>query len=355
LDVAPLYDQVREILEEARQKAARSVNAEMVRAYWPIGQAIVEREQQGQERAGYGERVVEQLARRMADEGMKGFGRNNLWYMRQFYRAFPEILHAPRGESGIGLTWTHYRLLLKVEGAEARAFYEREAAGGRWTTRELERQIGSLSYERALLSRDKARALAENREQAQARAATASPAGPYAAAEFIKDPYVLEFLGLPDAAPPSESDLEAALLRHLQEFLLELGKGFSFVGSQQRLTLDGDHFYVDLVFYNRLLRCFVLIDLKVGKLTHGDIGQMQLYVNYYNREVREEWEEPTIGILLCADKNAAVVRYTLPEGQSQVFASRYRLQLPSEAELVQEIRREQEAQERRQALEGGNS
>jgi predicted nuclease of restriction endonuclease-like (RecB) superfamily len=304
----------------------------MVRAYWSVGQAIVEQEQKGRGRAGYGERLIESLAERLSEEFGRGFTATNLRYFRQFYLNFP-IHHALRDE----LSWTHYRLLSRVENLDARLFYEREAAQQSWSTRELERQIGSLFYERVVLSSGKRVMLAENRSQAER----------YSPEEFVKDPYVLEFLGLPESPALREADLEAALLSHLQEFLLELGKGFAFVARQQRITLDGDHFYVDLVFYNRLLRCFVLIDLKVGKLTHQDLGQMQLYVNYYTREQREEWENPAIGILLCADKNDTVVRYTLPEGQQQIFASRYRLQLPSEEDLAEELRREQAALESR--------
>lgn len=335
-DVTPLYSQVRQILQTARFQAARSVNVEMVRAYQQIGQAIVDQEQRGQGRSGYGDQLIESLAQRLSADLGKGFTATNLRYMRQFYILFP-IHHALRDE----LSWTHYRLLLKVEKPEARAFYEKEAAEGRWSTRELERQITSLFYERALLSGDKGQTLTQNREQAEL----------YEVKDFVKDPYVLEFLNLPESPVHSEADLEGALIAHLQEFLLELGKGFAFVGRQQRLTIDGDHFFVDLVFYNRLLKCFVLIDLKVGKLLHQDIGQMQLYVNYYTREMREEWENPAIGILLCADKNDTVVRYTLPEGQQQIFASRYQLQLPSEEELATELKREQEALAFKQRLE----
>lgn len=320
-----LYARVCVILEAARSRTARSVNTEMVRAYWLIGQAIVEQEQAGQERADYGARLIESLSARLRADGVKGFTLTNLKYMRQFYLAFPKS-HALRGQ----LSWTHYRLLLKVEKESAREFYEAEAAGQNWSTRELERQINSLFFERAALSSGKREMLATAREGAEK----------YQPADFVKDPFVLEFLGLKDAPELSESQLEGALLEHLQEFLLELGRGFSFVARQQRLTIDGDHFYIDLVFYNRLLRCFVLVDLKLGKLTHQDLGQMQLYVNYYSREHKEEWENPALGILLCADKNDAVVRYTLAEGQEQVFASRYLLQLPSELEFAAELRRE---------------
>jgi len=323
-----LFNRVREILNQARSNIARSVNTEMVRAYWLIGQAIVEDEQQGEERAGYGEQIIQSLSVRLKAEGLKGFGRNNLWYIRQFYLTFPEKLHALRGE----LSWTHYRLLLKVESDAAREFYETETIAGNWSTRELERQINSHFFERTGASIEKRRMLEAGRASEDK----------YQPKDFIKDPFVLEFLNLKDAPHLTESDIEQALLDHLQEFLLEFGKGFSFVARQKRITIDGDHFYIDLVFYNRLLRCFVLIDLKIGKLNHQDIGQMQLYTNFYTRELLEEWENPTIGILLCADKNDAVVRYTLPENEKQIFASNYKLYLPTEAEIAAEIKIEQE-------------
>ncbi len=323
-----LFERVREILDAARSNVARSVNTEMVRAYWLIGQAIVKNEQQGEERAGYGEQIIQSLSSRLKAEGLKGFGRNNLWYMRQFYLTFPEKLHALRGE----LSWTHYRLLLKVESDAARDFYETEAVAGNWSTRELERQINSHFFERTGASKEKRKMLEAGRASEDK----------YHPQDFVKDPFVLEFLNLKDAPHLTESEIEQALLDHLQEFLLEFGKGFSFVARQKRITIDGDHFYIDLVFYNRLLRCFVLIDLKIGKLNHQDIGQMQLYTNFYTRELLEEWENPTIGILLCADKNDAVVRYTLPENEKQIFAANYKLYLPSEAEIVTEIKNEQE-------------
>ncbi len=322
-----LFERVREILDAARSNVARSVNTEMVRAYWLVGQAIVEDEQRGKERADYGEQLIQSLAARLKAEGWKGFGRRNLAWMREFYLKFP-ILHALRAE----LSWTHYRLLLKVEQSAAREFYETEAVAGFWSTRELERQINSFFFERSGASKDKRKMLESGR----------AAMDKYQPQDFVKDPFVLEFLNLKDAPHLTESEIETALLDHLQEFLLELGKGFSFVARQQRITIDGDHFYIDLVLYNRLLRSFVLIDLKLGKLTHQDIGQMMLYTNFYTRELLEEWENPTIGILLCADKNDAVVRYTLPADEKQIFAANYKLYLPSEAEILAEIKSEQE-------------
>ena len=322
-----LFERVREILDAAKSNVARSVNTEMVRAYWQVGQAIVEDEQQGEERAGYGEQIIESLSARLKAEGLKGFGRRNLAWMREFYLKF-QNLHAVRAE----LSWTHYRLLLKVESDAAREFYETETVAGNWSTRELERQINSHFFERIGASVEKRKMLEAGRASEDK----------YKVQDFVKDPFVLEFLNLKDAPHLTESDIEQALLDHLQEFLLEFGKGFSFVARQKRITIDGDHFYIDLVFYNRLLRCFVLIDLKIGKLNHQDIGQMQLYTNFYTRELLEEWENPTIGILLCADKNDAVVRYTLPENEKEIFASNYKLYLPSEEEIAAEIKSEQE-------------
>ena len=248
--------------------------------------------------------------------------------MRGFFLAFP-ICDALRHE----LSWTHYRLLLRVERPEARAFYEVEAVNSNWSTRELDRQIHSLLFERLALSRDRegVLALAEKGHEIQ------QPG------DLIKDPYVLEFTGLPQSERYLESDLEQGLIGKLREFLLELGKGFAFMARQQRITIDGQHYWIDLVFYNRLTRSFVLIDLKVGSLTHQDLGQMQMYVHYYQREVSAADENPPIGIVLCADKSEAVVRYTLPEDNQQIFASRYKLYLPTETELAAELQRERQA------------
>ncbi len=326
-----VHDRIRSILTQARSRAWQAVNTEMVAAYWEIGRALVEEELQGASRAEYGKQVVAALAERLSQEFGKGFDRSNLWNMRAFYLTFP-ILDALRRE----LTWTHYRLLLRVENPAARAFYEAETVASRWSTRELERQINSLLFERLALSRDQAGVLA----LAQEGHAVHQPA------DLVKDPYVLEFTGLPQATRFLEADLEQALLEKLQQFLLELGKGFAFMGRQQRITLDGRHFYVDLVFYNRLTRSFVLLDLKIGDLTHQDLGQMQMYVNYYAREMIQEGENPPIGIVLCADKSEAVVRYTLPEGNTQIFAARYKLYLPTEEELVRELQRERQTLER---------
>ncbi len=319
------YERIKSILAEARQTAYRAINSAMVVAYWEVGRTIVEEEQRGGQRADYGQEVIKNLARRLLADFGKGFDRSNLWHMRSFYLSYPK-LDAVRRE----LSWTHYRLLLRVENPDARSFYEQEAIGSRWSTRELERQIHSLLFERLALSRDRegVLALAQKGHEIQ------QPS------DLVKDPYVLEFAGIPQHERYLESDLEQGLIDRLREFLLELGKGFAFMARQQRITLDGQHYWIDLVFYNRLTRSFVLIDLKVGTLTHQDLGQMQMYVNYYQREITAPDENPPIGIVLCADKNDAVVRYTMPEDNKQIFASRYKLYLPTEKELADELQRE---------------
>lgn len=269
----------------------------------------------------------------MTQDFGKGFTVANLKNMRQFYLTFPNS-YALRSE----LSWTHYRLLMRVENENAREFYMQEAVKSQWSTRQLERQINSFFYERLLSSK--------NKEQVAAEIQTLEPEK--TPEDIIRDPYVLEFLGLNPNDDFYESDLEQALITHLQKFLLELGRGFSFVARQKRITFDGRHFRIDLVFYNYILKCFVLIDLKVGDLTHQDLGQMQMYVHYYERELMNEGDNPPIGIVLCADKSESVVKYTLPENETQIFASKYKLYLPSEEELLKELNQEFEA------LEAGN-
>ena len=335
--VQQIYQRIKAILSDARARAYRAINTAMVAAYWEIGRVIVEEEQQGRERAEYGKGLLADLSQRLTAEFGRGFDRTNLQQMRLFYLAYP-ICDALRPE----LSWTHYRLILRVERSEARAFYEAEAVNARWSTRELERQIHSLLFERLALSRDRegVLALAEKGHEIERPG------------DLIKDPYVLEFTGLPENERFLESDLEGALIARLREFLLELGRGFAFMARQQRITLGGQHFWIDLVFYNRLTRSFVLIDLKTGPLTHQDLGQMQMYVHYYQREVTAADENPPIGIVLCTDKNEAVVRYTLPEDNQQIFASRYKLYLPSETELAAELQRERQAIEMEGRLQG---
>ncbi len=333
---AYVYKTIKTLLTEARSQAWQSVNSVMVVAYWNVGKIIVEQEQSGKARAEYGKKLITDLSQKLSSEFEKGFDSSNLWNMRAFYLAYPK-LDAVRRE----LSWTHYRLLLRLEKCEARAFYEVETVSAGWSTRELERQIGSLLFERLALSRDKkgVKALAKKGH------ALHKPA------DLVKDPYVLEFTGIPQSTRLLESDLENALIDKLQQFLLELGKGFAFMGRQQRITVDGQHFFIDLVFYNRLTKSFVLIDLKVGKLTHQDLGQMQMYVNYYQRELTTNGENPPIGIVLCTDKSEAVVRYTLPKGNTQIFASKYKLYLPTEAELAKELQQERRMIEIEKRLE----
>ena len=266
----------------------------------------------------------------MTQDFGKGFTVANLKNMRQFYLKFPNG-YALRSE----LSWTHYRLLMRVENENAREFYMQEAVKSQWSTRQLERQINSFFYERLLSSK--------NKEQVAAEIQTLEPAKK--PEDVIRDPYVLEFLGLAPNDDFYESDLEQALITHLQKFLLELGRGFSFVARQKRITFDGRHFRIDLVFYNYILKCFVLIDLKVGDLTHQDLGQMQMYVHYYERELMNDGDNPPIGIVLCADKSESVVKYTLPENETQIFASKYKLYLPSEEELLRELNQEYQALE----------
>ena len=321
------YRQIASILDAARERAYAAVNFAMVEAYWEIGHSIVE-EQGGKERAEYGEALLQGLAERLTADFGKGFDARNLRFMRQFYLAFP-IRNALRTE----LSWTHYRRLSSIPDSEARMWYMNECAESHWSTRQLERQINTMFRERLLASKDKEAVSAEIQKSAPARRPE----------DIIRDPYVLEFLGFSDDAAFRESDLEQALITHLQKFLLELGRGFAFEARQKRITFDGRHFYIDLVFYNYLMRCFVLIDLKTGDLTHQDLGQMQMYVNYYTRELMNEGDNPPIGIVLCAYKSDSVVEYTLPQDNYQVFAAKYLPYLPSKEELARELSAEYRA------------
>ncbi len=318
------YSHIKEILASARSKVYHTANSAMVRAYWEIGKSIVEK-QGGEQRAEYGTQLIKALSKQMTADFGKGFTVTNLKYMRRFYLTFPKS-HALSDQ----LTWTHYRLLIKVENETSRQFYLEECVKADWSTRQLERQINSFFYERLLASQDKKGVAAEIKKLEPGKKPE----------DIIRDPYVLEFLGLEQNSSFYESELEQALIDHLQKFLLELGRGFSFVARQKRFTFDGEHFFIDLVFYNYILKCFVLIDLKTGKLTHQDLGQMQMYVNYYTREMMNEGDNLPIGIVLCADKSESVVRYTLSEDNRQIFTSKYKLYLPSEEELRQELQRE---------------
>ena len=320
-----LYANIQSIIEASKNAVSRAVNTVMVKAYWEIGREIFEEEQKGKNRADYGAYIVESLSKQLTNDYGKGFSLTNLKQMRQFYVQFP-IGQTLSGQ----LSWSHYLILSKIEDKKARQFYMKECANSKWSVRELERQVASLLFERLALSKNKKQVKALSQKGHELQVPT----------DLIKDPYVLEFLGLQKEAVLYEKKLESALIEHLQEFLLELGKGFSFVGRQQRITIDGDHFFIDLVFYNRITKCFVLIDLKLGKLTHQDIGQMQMYLNYYKRTQKIEGENDPIGILLCSDKNDTVVEFTLPDGKQEIFASRYKLSLPSKQELKTEIQKE---------------
>lgn len=321
------YEHIRNTILITRSRVYSAINSQMVLAYWDIGKEIVTA-QQGNERAEYGSGLVKYLSEKLTAEFGKGYTTTNLKYMRQFYLAFP-IGHTLCDQ----LSWSHYRLLLKVENDTARQFYMEECAKCNWSVRQLGRQINTFFYERLLSSRDKTEVSAE----IQSLEPAPQPQ------DVIRDPYVLEFLGLKPTPNLYEKDIEQAIIDHLQNFLLELGRGFSFVARQKRISFDGRQFYIDLVFYNYMLKCFVLIDLKLGDLAHQDIGQMQMYVNYYTRELMNEGDNPPIGILLCSDKSDAVVKYTLAEGDTQIFASKYKLYLPTEAELKQEIQAERRA------------
>jgi predicted nuclease of restriction endonuclease-like (RecB) superfamily len=408
-----LFRRVVDILEAARGQVARSVNTAMVQAYWLIGREIVQVEQRGARRAGYGDRVMTGLAGRLATRFGRGFSQPNLRRMRRFFLAYskgsalqeplggasenhetlsisdtskiwsavltklaPSQIHqAPPGElpahqtlsalpreslgkipsavltespSSIPATfppdlgWTHYLVLMRVSDPTARAFYEIEAVREGWSSRELERQVASLLFERLAKSRDKDKVLALARTGQHVETA----------ADVIKDPLVLEFLDLGEKPAWRERDLEQAIIDRIEAFLLELGKGFCFVARQKRVTVEGDHFYVDLVFYNRLLRSFVLVDLKLGKLAHQDLGQMQMYVNFFDRFQRAEHEAATIGIVLCSEKNDAMAKITLPEDNQQILAARYQMYLPTEDELRAELARKREEAERTLRLLG---
>lgn len=320
-----ILNEIRLIIAEARGRVARSINHELTLAYWLIGRRIVQEEQQGHERADYKSYLLKHLSEALEAEFGAGFSRRQLELMRQFYLQFP-IANALNSQ----LTWTHYKSLIRLDEGSKREFYIAESAKNAWSVRQMERQINSLLYERLLMSQDKESVLAIAKGDAL-------PTDPL---QIIKDPTVLEFIGLKPQSSYYEKEIEAAIITHLQEFLLELGNGFSFVARQKRLILGGDEFKIDLVFYNRLLQCFVLFEIKIDKITHQDLGQLQMYVNYFDRDVKADFENPTIGVLLCADKNDVVVRYSLPEDNRQVFASKYLLHLPSEKQLMEEVRKE---------------
>lgn len=357
-NIDKLYLQATHYIDEARRRVQRSIDSEMVAAYWKIGRDIVEEEQQGSARAGYGSFVIKELSTALTKQYGRGFGLSTIHDIRQFYLAYKDraILHALRGESAVAqdqtglqpifderaidnrdsfkdsfkLGWIHYRALMRISRKEARQFYEIEAIKNNWSGRELERQIGSLLFDRLSKSKDKVGLL----KLASYGEEIISPI------DAIRDPMVLEFLNLPESHILSESKLEEALISNLQHFLLELGKGFAFIARQKRITLDGSHYYADLVFYHTVLKCYVILELKTKALSHGDLGQIQFYVNYFDQEVKLPDDNPTIGLIMCTEKSDAMVQYTLGPNAKQIFASKYQLHLPSIEELEQELQKE---------------
>jgi len=333
-----LHKEVKEVLISARSRAYAAVNSAMLGAYWHIGRLIVER-QGGEERSEYGASLIRELSKQLTAEFGKGFDKTNLSRMRQLYLMFPNVDTLCQQ-----LSWSHYRLIIRVDDSKAREFYVSECAKSNWSVRQLGRQINTLFYERFLATRTESRKAVADEILTKEQGLTPT--------DIIKDPYVLEFLGLKHNQELFENDLGSALLSHIQKFLLELGRGFTFEARQKMISFDGRHFYIDLVFYNYRLKCFVLIDIKTGDLTHQDMGQMQMYVNYYTRELMEEGDNKPIGIILCADKSDTVVRYTLSEDNTQIFTSKYKTYIPSEEELRREIESERRSFEQEKYLNG---
>ena len=313
-----IYEEIHELLSKARQNIISNINSTMTKTYFLIGKRIVEEEQNGNKRAEYGKNLIKTLSKKLTKEFGKGFSETNLEQMRKFFKVYgiPQTLSE---EFQFNLSWSHYLILMRIENINARNFYEIEAIQNNWSLRELKRQVNSALYERLVLSKDKEKV----KELSVKGQIIEKPQ------DIIKDPYILEFLGLDEKSDYSENKLETEIINKLEMFLLELGKGFTFVGRQVRFTFDERHFRVDLVFYNRLLKCFVLIDLKIGEVTHQDLGQMQMYVNYYDRYVKLPDENDTIGIIICKNKNDTLVKLTLPKDNNQIFASRYTTILPS--------------------------
>lgn len=320
-----LVPEIKSLIAKAKEGAIRSVDHHRTFMYWHIGERIFNEEQQGKDRADYGNYLIKYLSEQLQPEFGSGFSERELHRYRQFYRTFP-IVDSLRTQ----LSWTHYRTIIRIDNEDKREYYIAETVKNNWSVRQMERQINSQLFERLLLSNDKESVLAVARNEV-------IPTNPN---QIIKDPIVLEFLGLKRESAYYEKDFEQAIITNLQDFLLELGNGFSFIARQKRIHLDGDEFLIDLVFYNRLLQCFVLFEIKTHKLTHEDLGQLQMYVNYYDRVEKVAHEKPTIGILLCADKNDAVVKYSLPKNNNSILASQYQLYLPTEEQLLTEIRRE---------------
>jgi predicted nuclease of restriction endonuclease-like (RecB) superfamily len=337
-----LFRSVKELIEESKSLIVRNVNTVMIHTYFQIGKMIIQEQQQGNERAGYAEEIIISLSRSLSAEYGKGYSTRNLEFFRKFYILYKDrivqsqIAQSPSVEIPKSLisfseqfkvSWTHYIQLMRINDIHERTFYENEASINNWSVRELQRQYQSSLFERLVLSKDKKSVRDANEQNRITEDPTLA----------LKSPFVLEFLGLKEDSGYSENDMETAIINKLEHFMLELGKGFLFEGRQRRISLDGDHFWVDLVFYNRLLKCFVLIDLKIGKLTHQDIGQMQMYVNYYDRKVKTDGERPTLGIILCKEDNRSVVEFTLPLNNEQIFSKEYKLYLPSKEELRKQV------------------
>jgi predicted nuclease of restriction endonuclease-like (RecB) superfamily len=336
-----LYIAIAKVIDQARQQVKQTVNQQMVLAYWHIGRLIVEQEQQGQQRAEYGKQQLEQLSQRLKADFGKGFDVTNLRNMRRFYQQYPN-----QDALRLELSWTHYRVLIRVEKESARNWYAEEAIEQNWSARALERQIGVLYYERLLASKDKQ--AVEHEAQEKTQPLLDSPK------DYLRDPYILDFLNLQDKTY-RESDLEQAIISNLQQFLLELGKGFAFVERQQRIRTDDGDYFIDLVFYNFHLKCFLLIDLKMHKLSHQDVGQMDMYVRMYEEQKRRADDNPTIGLILCSEHNHTVAKYSVLNESKQLFASKYLTELPSEEELKRELERERAALLNRQIRQTGRS
>jgi predicted nuclease of restriction endonuclease-like (RecB) superfamily len=327
------YKRIADCIQETKKHILYGINAVMVKTYWVIGHEIVLHEQHGEDRAAYGEELLLQLSQKLTKEFGKGYSVSNLRNMRQFYLTFQNQIHqTPSGEFAFTpkLSWSKYCVLMQIKVVDARTFYEQEAIKNNWSVRELERQVGSLLYERLARSKDRDGLLKLSTSGQEIEKPE----------DAIKDPMILEFLDIPEAYQMVESKLEEALIGNLQHFLLELGKGFAFVARQKRITLDSNHYYLDLVFYHTILKCYIIVDLKTQQLTHGDLGQMQFYVNYYDQEIRREDDNPTVGLVLCPQKSDAMVKYTLGESAKQIFAAKYQFHLPSVEELEAELKRE---------------
>lgn len=338
-DLEDVYLEVVGHIQQARGRVVKSINHEQIIAYWHIGKSIVEKEQKGQARADYGKQLIKGLSQRLQSDFGKGYSKSNIAYMRQFYLLYSDrIFHEARGkfitsEFDTRLSWTHYRMLMHEARPEVRRFYEIEAAKNHWSTPQLERQMTSCLFERLSASKDTASVMQLANEGQVIQ-------GPE---DILKSSVVLDFLGYKEHHTYSEQHLETAIIDHMQDFLLEMGRGFAFIARQKRLTIEGDIFRPDLVFYHAILKCYIVLDLKTARLSHGDVGQMMMYVNYYDREIKQEDDNPTLGLLLCAEQNEAVVKYTLPEDNQQIFSRKYQLHLPTAKELEQEMQREYQA------------